>query len=95
MIFDDMDEKLLDFLETLTWPTVNNRVLSYPADHKMLINNFRKLLQQNVYYNADKIKEWLRFHQRENLLQDNVIDNIGRLADYTKIDFYEINEFRG
>lgn len=95
MIFDDMDERLVDFLEKLTFPTINNKVLSYPADHKMLINNFRKLLQQDVYYNVDQIKEWLRFHQQENRLQDNVIDNIGRLADYTKIDFYDIINFRG
>lgn len=83
-----MDEKLVDFLESLEWPEVNNRVLSYPADYKMLIKGFRNLLCNDVDYNIDKIRQWLIFHKPENCLEDNVIEHIVDMAMYVQIDYF-------
>jgi len=88
-----MDDRLVTFLESLVWPNVNNRVLSYPADHKKLINNFRRLLQEGVNYSINDVREWLVFHQPENRLSDTVIDSIVRLSEYVKIDFHKEGPF--
>ncbi len=88
-----MDERLITFLESLKWSEINNRVLSYPSDQKKLINNFRKLLQTGVPYSITDIRNWLVFHQPENMLSDTVIDDIVRLAEYVKIDFHEEGPF--
>lgn len=79
---------MVDFLESLEWPEVNNRVLSYPSDYKMLINKFRNLLCNDVDYNIDTIRHWLFFHQPENCLEDDVIENIVRIAMYVQIDYF-------
>lgn len=88
-----MDGRLVTFLVSLRWSKINNKTLSYPADHKMLINNFRRLLQEGVNYSINDVREWLVFHQRESMLSDTVIDDIVRLAEYVKIDYYSILEF--
>jgi hypothetical protein len=88
-----MNLQLVVFLESLKWPRINNRVLSHPADQKMLINSFRKLSQAGVPYSIDDVRNWLVFHKPENMLSDGVIDDIVNIADYVKIDFHNGGAF--
>jgi hypothetical protein len=83
----NLDESVIDFLETLTFPIINVRVLSYPIDHKFLINSFKELLQWGVDFNTDEIRRWLFSHQAETMMNDWVIEDIVRLADYSRIDY--------
>ena len=82
-----MNDKVVEYLETLVWPNINVRVLTYPDDHKKLITGFRNLLCDGHHYNIDIISNWLYFHQPENRLNEWVIEDIVRLSEYVNIDF--------
>lgn len=51
------------------------------------MDEFEKLLQKGIEYNMDDIKNWLSFNKPNSLLEDNVIDEIARIAEYTQIRF--------
>lgn len=92
MSFKNLDERVIDFLETLVWPNINVSTLTYPDDYKKLIKGFRKLLLDEISYNIDEIWNWLLFHRQENRLSEHAIERIVDLAEYTRIDldnYYE------
>lgn len=89
--FEKDNKELVDFLKTLSFPTVNNRVLSYQTDHWFLMNGFEKLLKKGIEYNMDDIRNWLSFSQSDNMLEDNVIENIARIAEFTQLYFKKPN----
>ena len=90
MIFKNLDERVIGYLEKLVWPNINPRTLTYPTDYKRLIDGFRDLLEKGIDYHPDDIREWLYFHQPENRLNDWVIEDIVKLAEYTRIDFFPL-----
>ena len=85
--FEHDSPELVGFLKTLCFPTVNNRVLSYQTDHWFLMNGFEKLLGKGIEYNMDDVRNWLSFNQSESRLEDNVIDEISRIAEFTQLYF--------
>lgn len=85
--FEKENEEIVNFLKTLRFPRVNNRVLSYQTDHWFLMDEFEKLLQKGIEYNMDDIKNWLSYNKSESLLEDNVIDEISRIAEFTQMHF--------
>lgn len=85
--FEKENEEIVNFLKTLKFPRVNNRILSYQTDHWFLMDEFEKLLQKGIEYNMDDIKNWLSYNKSESLLEDNVIDEISRIAEFTQMHF--------
>jgi len=85
--FEKENEEIVNFLKTLRFPRVNNQVLSYQTDHWFLMDEFEKLLQKGIEYNMDDIKNWLSYNKSESLLEDNVIDEISRIAEFTQMHF--------
>lgn len=84
---EEDNKELITFLRTLRFPNVNNHVLSYETDHWRLIDEFEKLLKNGIEYNIDDIRKWLIFNKQNNLLEDNVIDDIVKIAEFTQLNF--------
>lgn len=89
--FEKDNKELVDFLKTLKFPIVNNRVLSYETDHWFLMDEFDKLLRKGIQYNMDDIRSWLLFNKSDSLLEDNVIEEIARIAEFMQIYFKKPN----
>ena len=86
-IFEKDNKELVDFLKLLRFPTVNNRSLSYETDHWFLMNEFEKFLKKGIVYHMDDIRNWLSFSKSDNLLEDNVIEEIARISEFTQMNF--------
>ena len=84
----DIDSGVVDLLEKLVFPFVNNNVLSYPIDYELLIREFRTLLKNKIDYHVDDVYFWLMEHRPENQLEENVIEKIRDIADYVRIDYF-------
>ncbi len=87
---DDLEKdnrELVSFLRKLRFPTVNNPILSYETDHWFLMNGFEEILRKGVEYNMDDIRNWLYVNKSDNLLQDNVIEEITKIAEFTQLYF--------
>lgn len=85
--FEKDNKELVAFLRELKFPRVNNRLLSYGTDHWFLIDEFEKLLEKGISYHVDDIRNWLSLNKSANLLEDNVIEDITRIAEFTQINF--------
>jgi len=85
--FEKDNTELVAFLRGLKWPHVNNRLLSYETDHWFLMNGFEKLLEKGISYGVDDIRNWLSFNKSTNGLEDNVIENITKIAEFIQINF--------
>lgn len=89
--FEKDNKEIVNFLKTLKFPRVNNRVLSYETDHWFLMDGFEKLLQKGIQYHMDDIRNWLSFNKTHSLLEDNVIEEIARIAEYAQLRFRKPN----
>lgn len=89
--FEKDNKELVDFLRSLKWPRVNVRVLSYQTDHWFLMDEFEELLRKGIQYNMDEIRSWLSFNKSDSLLEDNVIEEIARIAEFMQIYFKKPN----
>lgn len=85
--FEKNNKELVAFLRNLKFPRVNNHVLTYESDHWFLMDGFEKLLEKRIRYNTDDIRKWLSFNKSANGLENNVIEDIARIAEFTQINY--------
>jgi len=83
--FQVKNRDLVNFLTTLKFPRISSSILSSETDYYYLFAGFEELLRNRIEYNMDDIKNWLTFSKSNNMLEDNVIDEIARIAHFIQL----------
>jgi len=79
------NKDLVNFLTTLKFPRVSRSALSSETDYWYLFDGFEELLRNGIEYNMDDIRNWLSFSKPNNMLEDNVIEEIARIAHFIQL----------
>ncbi len=79
------NKDLVNFLTTLKFPRISSSILSSETDYYYLFDEFEELLRHRIQYDPDEIRNWLTFSKPNNMLEDNVIDEIVRIAQFIQM----------
>ena len=79
------NKDLVNFLTTLKFPRISSSILSSETDYYYLFGGFEELLRNGIEYNMDDIRNWLSFSKQNNMLEDNVIEEIARIAHFIQL----------